>query len=90
MKIATSPPHHVLVVSDSLDLALIRTALSTKANLLLRELSPGFGAGVKCEKTKDVTMHLLFSVVVLLQMCRPVLSTTSCSTAERINIKKMK
>lgn len=42
MEITTSHPHHVLVVSDSLDLALIRMARSSKRNLLPHELSPGF------------------------------------------------
>lgn len=48
MEIGTSHPHHVLVVSDSLALALIRTTQSTKTSLLPISAHLGFGAGVKC------------------------------------------
>lgn len=59
---ATSPAHHVLVVSDSLDLALIRTAQSTQRNLLPPMSSHlAFGAGGKCEKTVAVTIRVLRS-----------------------------
>lgn len=47
MEMATSDPHHVLVVSDSLDVALIRTAQSTKRTLFPMSSHLGFGAGVK-------------------------------------------
>lgn len=58
---ATSHPHYVLVVSDSLNPVLIRTAQSTQRNLLPHELSPGFWSRCqKCENNVDVTMHLLF------------------------------
>lgn len=89
MEIATSQPHHVLVGSDSLDPALSRKAQSTKRNLQPLELSPGFWSRCqKCEKSAGMTMHLLFSVVFLLQMCGPVLPTAICSKAEKINVKE--